>query len=438
MGSMEDLFNKYHRILCDLLFLFLFLGLSIHPFFVKEVSYLFVYVKYIARLGLIVFFFKLIISVFLNIRTNKIALVLFAVLLFLILLSVFSIQIYNIEEYSSPLVVFIFCFIFLIFYTLIFDNRRLLVSPLLIKRRSRYLKHILNLFTVVLLFSLCLEVVVKFLPSNRLLYSTLRDEGVIAFAFRLCGFMLDANRWALVLLLLISICSTIFEKYFFKLTFLFYILSLYLVFTLSKTAFFIVLIIMMIDIWKFLLQIKFKKVIFFIFSVLVVVFLLSKTGYQFENSGLESRIKFTIESILNPQQSFSVNERKGTYNAAISSIVKHPVIGVGYLNFSAQGYHGDLTIHNTFLALLCYFGVFLGPIIYVLLFILPFILLAVKYGVNRRLVKLFIISFVFMNLLSVAHDMVLVLLFYITLIIFDITFRIKCKKLDEENTIYIK
>ena len=103
--------NKYHRILCDLLFLFLFVGLSIHPFFVKEVSYLLVYVKYIARLGLIVFFFKLILSVFLNIRINKIAWVLFLVLLFIIILSIYSIQIYNIEDYSSPLVVFIFCFI---------------------------------------------------------------------------------------------------------------------------------------------------------------------------------------------------------------------------------------------------------------------------------------------------------------------------------------
>ena len=116
---MEVLFNKYHRILCDVLFLFLFVGLSVHPFFVKEVSYLLVFVKYIARLGLIFFFFKLIYSVFSNIRINKIAWAILSVLLFIIIISIYSILIHNIDDYSSPLVVFIFCFVFLIFYTLV-------------------------------------------------------------------------------------------------------------------------------------------------------------------------------------------------------------------------------------------------------------------------------------------------------------------------------
>ena len=59
---------------------------------------------------------------------------------------------------------------------------------------------------------------------------------------------------------------------------------------------------------------------------------------------------------MNPAQSYTLNERKETYNDAISSIVKHPVIGVGYLNFSAHTANsGDLTIHNTFLAFIVLF-----------------------------------------------------------------------------------
>ena len=48
-------------------------------FFLAEVSYLLVFVKYVARLGLLLYSVKLVYSVFSNIRVNKIAWFLFAV-----------------------------------------------------------------------------------------------------------------------------------------------------------------------------------------------------------------------------------------------------------------------------------------------------------------------------------------------------------------------
>ena len=426
---MEVLFNRYHRILCDLLVLFLFIGLSIHPFLVQELGFFAVVIRWIARLGLLIYFFKLIFSVFSNIRINKIAWAFLSVLLFTVIISIYSIIMNDIPDYSSPLVVLIFIFIFLIFYTLLLDNRRLFINPLLIVKKGKYVKRILGYITLCLLFSMCLELAIKFVPSNRVFYNYLREEGVIAFAFRLCGFMLDANRWALVLLLLVSIFSCISNKYSFKLTSLLYILYLYLIFTLSKTALFIFLMIMIVDIWHLLLKIRIKQILIFILSFSVVILLLNKTGYEYNGSGLERRMIFTIESVLSPTNSYTVNERKETYKDAFTSILENPFIGVGYLNFTAHtSSSGTLTIHNTFLALLCYFGVILGLILYVFLFILPFVFLAFKYGLSKGLVKLFIISFVFMNLLSVTHNVVLILLFYITLIVFDITARIKIER----------
>ena len=423
---MVVLFNKYHRILIDLLVLFLFLGLSIHPFFVEEVSYLLVFVKYFARLGLLLYSLKLGYSVFSNIRVNKIAWFLFAVMLLIIFISIAGILIHDIEVYSSILVVLIFCFVFLIFYSLLFDNRMIIVDPLLVKYKSTDMKRVLTVLTWVLLLSMILEICIKFIPSNRMLYNYLRDDGVIAFAFRLCGFMLDANRWALTLLFTIFIYRNIFIKYSFKSKISLYILGFYLIFTLSKTAFFIFLFIMLIEVWSMLLKIRLKTVFSFFSIIIVTVVVLNQTGYEFENSGLQRRLIFTIESVLNPTNSYTVNERKETYNDAFTAIKQHPISGVGYLNFTANtASSGALTIHNTFLALLTYFGLIFGPIIYVFLFILPFILLASKYGPSKQLLELFIISFIFMNLLSVAHDMVLILIFYITLIVFEITSKIK-------------
>ena len=423
---MEVLFNKYHRILIDLLMLFLFVGLSIHPFFVKEVSYLLVFVKYIARLGLLFYSLKLGYSVFSTIRINIIAWAFLSLLLFIIIISIYSVLINDIDDFSSPLVVFIFCLIFLIFYTLFFDNRRLFVKSVLIVKKNRVFKRLLRIFAWFLLLSMCLEIAVKFVPSNILLYNNLRKEGAIAFAFRLCGFMLDANRWALSLLFILVIYRSITKKYFLKNRMLFYIVICYLLFTLSKTAFFIFIMIIMIYAWGFLSKIRLKNILLFILSLIAAGFLLSKTGYKYEQSGLQRRLSFTIESIISPSNSYTVNERKETFKDAIGSIIKHPLTGVGYLNFTAHtSASGTLTIHNTFLALLCYFGLILGPIIYIYMFILPFILLASKYGASKQLLELFIISFIFMNLLSVAHDMVLILIFYIALIVFEITSRIK-------------
>ena len=70
---------------------------------------------------------------------------------------------------------------------------------------------------------------------------------------------------------------------------------------------------MMIDIWEFLLKLRLKKIFIFILFVVVVAVLLNKIGYEYDNSGLERRITFTIESMLNPTDSYTVNERKETY-----------------------------------------------------------------------------------------------------------------------------
>lgn len=401
------------------------IGLSVHPLLVNEVFPSFSYLKLLGKIILIISFSALFIAVVKKMDTIKIdVLVLVFLLLIVVLSSIYQIIINNILVYPSIIVLFIFVFIYILFYVIYFTKNKVYFFKE--KKHIKNIKKIINIFTVFLIFSLILEILVKYSPAYIDMKILLRDSGNIVFPWRLTGFMLDANRWAVVVLFMIVIFSYLKKEL--KLTNNIFEITLYiyLLLTLSKTSFFILLLLLLFNIHNTFKTFSFKSSLIIVLTVLVFLSSLILIDYDYKDSALERRIDFTVESMLNPSEAKTLNEREETYVAAINSIGENLLVGKGYLNFVADASEQKgISVHNTPLALMAYFGAFYGLFIYILIFILPLLLLLFKYKWDKELLKLLFITVVFFNLISVAHDLILILMYYITLTVYEVTKRIK-------------
>jgi len=411
-----------------LLLLFLSIGLSVHPLFVSDVHFSLPYIQNIGKFSLLISFILLINIFVKKIKFTQKVLLLLLFLLIIIIFSTFDIIHNSIAVYPSILVVFIFIFVFILFYRLILNkNYYIKINQAKNKTSIKNLKLIITIITVFFIFSMFLELFIKFSPSLIELKILLREKGMIVFPFRQTGYLLDANRWACTLLLLLSIFSYIKKELGIEHTAFEIITWLYLILTLSKTAFFIVLVILLIKL-RLKLNIKLKKLLLAILLIILFIVSINSLGYKYQDSGLERRITFTLESISNPSETRTLNEREETYSAAIKSIISNPFIGKGYLNFTADtSEQKGISVHNTPLALMTYFGFYFGLFIFIFIFILPIYFLFKKYKINRQLIILLTILLIYINMLSVAHDIILLITFYITFIIYFLTKRIKLK-----------
>ena len=401
------------------------IGLSVHPLLVNEVFPSFSYLKLLGKIILIISFSALFIAVVKKMDTIKIdVLVLVFLLLIVILSSIYQIIINNILVYPSIIILFIFVFIYILFYVVYFTKNK--VYFLKEKKHIKNIKKIINIFTIFLIFSLILEILVKYSSAYIDMKILLRDSGNIVFPWRLTGFMLDANRWAVVVLFMIVIFSYLKKEL--KLTNNIFEITLYiyLLLTLSKTSFFILLLLLLFNIHNTFKTFSFKSFFIIVLTVLVFLSSLLLIDYDYKDSALERRIDFTVESMFNPSKASTLNEREETYIAAINSIGENLLVGKGYLNFVADtSEQKGISVHNTPLALMAYFGAFYGLFIYILIFILPLLLLFFKYKWDKELLKLLFITVVFFNMISVAHDLILILMYYITLTVYEVTKRIK-------------
>lgn len=401
------------------------IGLSVHPLFVNEVFPSFSYLKLLGKIILIISFSVLFISILKKIRTIKVrVLALVFALLMIVLTSIFHIIINKIPVYPSIIILFIFIFIFTLFYTLYFTKNKIFFLKNKISINN--IKRIINIFTIFLIFSMILEIVVKYSPAYIDVKILLRNSGNIVFPWRLTGFMLDANRWAVVVLFMIAMFSYLKKEL--KLTNNIFEITLYtyLLLTLSKTSFFILLLLLLFNIHNTFKTFSFKSFLIIVLTIFIFLSSLILIDYDYKDSALERRIDFTVESMLNPSEASTLNEREETYIAAMNSIDNNLLLGKGYLNFVADtSEQKGISVHNTPLALMAYFGAFYGLFIYIYIFILPLLLLLLKYKWDKELLKLLFITIVFFNMISVAHDLILILMYYITLTIYEITKRIK-------------
>lgn len=421
---MEVLFKKYYGILIDLLILFIFFGIASHPLLVKEVSFFAVAIQYLAKFSLFCWFLKLSVTLIKEPKLNFLFFIMPFIFMIILIISCLGVIVHEIDNYPSMFVMIILFLIFSLFYLLYFDINRVITKLSLINKYNFKIRSVFFYLTFFFLSFFLLEVVIKFSPQFRILYSKLLEIDAITFAYRLCGIERHPNGWALILFYVMFIYLLVRRKFNFKNNFFLIIVVLFFIFALSKTAFFIFLFLILINFWRILLKIKFKHIIITIISI-TLVFVLLKRSDIFRNSNFQNQITYVVKSMLNPNNSYTVNERKETYTDAIESINQYPLFGKGYLNYTAHtASSGDLTVHNTPLALMTYFGAVFGFFIYFFIFLLPFVLLLFKYGLSMDILNLFIVTFIFTNTISLAHDIIPILVLYIALIVFEITSRI--------------
>ena len=426
---MEILFNKYYRILVDSLILFIFFSVSSHPLLVKEVGYFALLIQYLAKFLLICYCLKLSYIFLKDYKFSLLCFLMSFIFMIILVISCFGIIIHDIENYPSIFVMIILFLVFSLFYLLYYDRNKVFIKLSLIKKNNSRIRKVFFYLALLFLSFLFLESIIKFIPQFRILYSQLLEIDAITFSFRLCGIERHPNGWALILFYVMFIYSIVRKKFNFKNNFFLVLVLLTFILTLSKTAFFILLFLIIINFWRILLKIKFRHIVITTISITLVVVLLERSSV-FENGNLKNQATYVLTSMLDPNNSYTVNERKKTYIDAIESIRQYPLFGKGYLNFTAYSKNsGDLTVHNTPLALMAYFGIVFGSFIYFYIFLFPFVLLFFKYGLNMDILNLFIVTLVFTNTISLAHDIIPIFVLYIAFIVFEITSRIKIKSI---------
>lgn len=404
------------------------IGLSVHPLFINKV---FPYLAYLKIFGRIITFFSVYLLSYYLIKSkiNRHVFIPLFVLTLIVMLSIISIINNSIELHPSVFILLIFILIFTLYYNIYFSKTYVKTQFYKVLKYRKIIIYAIKTLSIFLVFSIILELLIKFHPQFTDIKIFLRKSGNMVFPWRLTGFLLDANRWALFLLFLLYISITLkkhldIENHSFDI-----IIFLYIFLTLSKTAFFILLMLFFINIKMIIKSLIFKKIIYF--TVSIVIFLIFFTyiilpNFDYENSAIKRKIDFTVESISAPSKASTFKERIETYIAAINVIENNLIFGKGYLNFTVDtSKQRGITVHNTLLSLMGYFGAFLGILIYVFIFILPLVLLILKFGINQELLSFVMINLIFFNSLSVAHDLISVIMFYIAMTIYVITKRIE-------------
>lgn len=347
---------------------------------------------------------------------------------FVSLILVSSIQVVVNDIHGSPSFVIAICLLALIvsFYNVTGTNLSLSIS-----RKTWYeilasLKVACSILAIFLLLSLALEIVVKYFPNFIELKMLLRENGNIIFPFRLTGFQRDANRWAFCIFVLLFVLHYLPLKNSFILKLISSVLCIYLITTLSKTAFFVILLLGIINAFIYFQKTTLKIGAYGVALIVIVAGSFPFYEDLYEGTGLQRRIDFTVESILNPAEARTLNEREETYVAALTGIEKKPVLGHGYINFTVDtSDQYSITVHNSFLSLASYFGLPLGVLAYILLFAIPFVYLIVKCGFELAQFNLFIVVLIYSNLVSFAHDLTSLLILYLGLLVCAVTRKVK-------------
>lgn len=398
------------------LLIIILLGISVHPLFISEIFTSFKYITILSKVLLLISSIYLLKSLYDFFGLNKNSLFLFFFSASIFLLSFYTVQEKNILNPPSPVISTLFILIFIFTYRVTSSKKTLEINSDTYLKLQKYISILLFCVFIFLLISFALELFVKHSISNTFLKLNLIESGNIVFPFRSTGFLLDANRWALTLIILAFTLYSLNIKSKKLLKGTYGLLFLYLITTLSKTAFFILLLIACMK--KKYLKIIIKGVLgATIFISLATVFV----DFEYEGTGLQRRIDFTVESILSPFEARTLNERQETFSAAIEGMNKKLLTGYGFLGFTANTSDQEgITVHNTLFSAWVYWGLILGSIVFLAIYIIPFILFYINGEASEILWYFFIVVIIYINSLSVMHDFVLLLMLYLSLLSYSL------------------
>jgi len=406
------------------LLLFLFtLSISMNRYLIPEIHPIFYYLKIISKLPFAILFLLINRHVFSRYHVSLRAVNCFHAFVLVCIVSIITVN-RNLDTYPSLFAVAVLIDLSFIFYITYFsfdDNRVLTIDKG--TDGKKVVRQFLLAFGCFLVFMLVFEIAIKYLPQFSSLFTYLRLTSKITFPYRLTGFFLDPNRWSLFLLFISVVFLFVYNRLEIRKDILFYLfyslIGIYLIAALSKTAFFII---------PFLLLVYFPLKDLLRPRILAGLCFIGYIAHQFYSyiafsgsaAGLNRRLAATFENLQQPLQAGTFSERVDTYIAAFHYIANNFFSGAGYLNFYANTFRQyDITVHNTFLAMFTYFGIWALPF-YIIVFIYP-IFLVVKRAEHRRAVLSFlVVFFIYSNILSIAHDMVNLITFYLCLVIFNI------------------
>jgi len=418
--------NKASRIDIKLLrYLLLFLvtlSISMNRYLIPEIHPILYYLKIISKLPFAILFLLINRHVFSHYHVSLKAVNCFHAFLLVCIVSIITVN-RDLDSYPSLFAVAVLidlAFIFYITYFSFDDNRVLKIDKS--TNGEKVVRQFLLAFGCFLILMLVFEMVIKYLPRFNTLFTYLRLTSKITFPYRLTGFFMDPNRWSLFLLFISVIVLFVYNVLEIKKDILFYLfyglIGIYLIAALSKTAFFIIpLLLLMYFSLKDVLRPRI--LIGICFTTYVVQKFYSYIMFS-GSASLNRRLSYTFENIQHPLQAETFSERVDTYISAFDYIAKNFFSGSGYLNFYADTFRQyEITVHNTFLAMFTYFGIW-GVPFYIIIFIYPIFLVIKRTEKKQAVLSFLIVFFIYSNMLSMAHDLVNLITFYLCLVIFNI------------------
>lgn len=247
--------------------------------------------------------------------------------------------------------------------------------------------------SIFLLVYLSLEIYWRFNLFSNIAYEATNYKGEL---FRLSGNVFNPNRWAASISILIAaIFSKAIKTPSTKTLIPLFIFFAYGLFSLSKTFF--ISILLFIAFVSFINFSNLRR----IFVVSIICVIAAYTGFTFSPEKMQTKIIASGEIIASPYESNTFKERIKTYEEAFEALEDNLVLGVGIEGL-------ERSPHNNFLAHYAYFGI-IGIIIFLLLFIVPFIIV-IKSAENKHQKVFFTFLFILVtmntSLSSMATDVV--------------------------------